>query len=105
MQKMKIGFSLSYCVMDILNGKVREDEVLLIVANTLTETEEEWAHVMNVYANGYWIRNGREGIAIANRLRSKMVEHRRFEKGGTPYWWIAQYNIADGWWVEVDPNN
>lgn len=107
MPKMLIGFSLSFCVFDILNGKVREDEVLLIVSNTLTETEEQWQRVMDVYASGYWIRNPKEGIAIANRLRekSKLVEHRRYEKDTKPYWWLQEFSIADGWWTEVDPNN
>lgn len=105
MPKMKIGFSLSFCVMDILNGTVREDEVLLIVANTLTQTEEQWQHVMSVYSNGYWIRNPKEGIAIAERLRSKLIEHRRYEQGRTPYWWVNEFSLENGWWTEVDPNN
>ena len=99
MATMKIGFSLSYCVKDIIDGKVREDEVLLLIAGTLTPTEEDWQHVMELYSESYWDGHGAEGMAIANRLRSKMIEFRKYPHD---HIWFP---LHTGWWADVDPNN
>jgi hypothetical protein len=53
---MKIGFSYSRCVRDIVDGKVDMDDVLVIVARTSFDPndDEQWAGIWH----GYRTRNG-----------------------------------------------
>ena len=63
-----IGYSLSFCVSDILRGAVREAQVTRIVASTCAPTSGDFDKVLESYAQSYWDRNPEEGIAIARRL-------------------------------------
>jgi len=51
---MKVGFSLSRCVRDIFEGKVALDEVLVIVARTDVDpnNDEHWAQIWDGYLYG-----------------------------------------------------
>jgi hypothetical protein len=53
---MKIGFSFSRCVRDIVDGRVDMDDVLVIVARTSFDPtdDEQWAGIWH----GYRTRNG-----------------------------------------------
>lgn len=46
---MKIGFSLGRCVRDIVNEQVSADDVLVIVASTRFETDEQLKGIINDY--------------------------------------------------------
>jgi hypothetical protein len=46
---MKIGFSLSLCVNDIMNGKVDIDEVLVIITRTKINSADEMYRIMKSY--------------------------------------------------------
>lgn len=65
---MKIGLSLSFCVQDILDGKVAEQDVLCIVSGTKAATQEDWAKLLQGYEI-YWHKNVGEAYNIAVRLR------------------------------------
>ena len=65
---MKIGLSLSFCVKDILQGKVSLDEVEFLVVGTCIEDNEEWEMAKEKYANAYWYDNKEEGKRIAQFL-------------------------------------
>lgn len=65
---MLVGLSLSFCVKDIIEGKVKEDEVLFIVSGTSFEDDVHFREGMERYASYYWSMSPQEGIDIATRL-------------------------------------
>jgi hypothetical protein len=62
------GFSLSFCVSDILKGFVREYEVKRIVASICAPTRQDFLGCLDSYASTYWSENPEEGKAIALRF-------------------------------------
>ncbi len=91
----KVGLSLSFCVSDILRGKIKEEEVKEIIAGTNT-SPEQWDELMKSYKESYWRENPDEGEAIARRLfeAGKIRQPRQEGK--------ATHNIASGYWIEAD---
>lgn len=63
-----IGLSLSLCVADIIAGKVDFNDVRLIIAGTKAATAQQWADVMETYAQNYWSKDPNKGIAVATLL-------------------------------------
>jgi hypothetical protein len=63
-----IGYSLSFCVSDILRGNVKEAEVTKIVASIKAPTRDDFESLLTTYAQTYWRDNPDEGEAIARRL-------------------------------------
>jgi hypothetical protein len=61
---MKIGLSYSRCVRDIVNGNVDIDDVLVIIARTDFDpnNDEQWAGIWAGYAGGSHIR----GLGLSN---------------------------------------
>jgi len=51
---MKYGRSLSFCVKDILSGKVSIDEVGKIVSSTACKTDGDWQELIEIYSRSYW---------------------------------------------------
>lgn len=51
---MKYGRSLSFCVKDILSGKVSIDEVGKIVSSTACKNDEDWQGLIKSYSQSYW---------------------------------------------------
>ncbi len=94
-----IGLSLSACVRDIIENRVNEAEVGLIVAGTRFRNDEELENVLNVYASSSWHSNPEEGIRVANRLikTGKVVQPRLIHNG-------IEMNIANGHWVISNGN-
>jgi hypothetical protein len=69
---MKYGRSLSFCVKDILTGKINERDVALIVTSTACETREDWNRLIRSYANSYWHGfSVVECSTLVNRLLNK----------------------------------
>jgi len=64
----KRGLSLSFCVRDIIIGKIKESDVEKIVTGTSVKTETEWRFLIKQYQKIYWIDNPAEGEAICRRL-------------------------------------
>ncbi len=46
---MKVGFSLGRCIRDIVNDVVSIDDVVVIVAGTRFETQEQLTNIVNEY--------------------------------------------------------
>lgn len=68
-----IGLSLSYCVSDILRGKVKYEEVIKIIVGIVARNAEEWEDVIRSNTNpdnGYtvWIENPEEAARILYQL-------------------------------------
>ncbi len=95
MPDSKVGLSLSFCVLDILHGEVKEEEVKEIIAGTNAASPGQWDEVMRVYRKSYWYENPEEGEAIARRLlRAGKIRQPR-QEGKTAH------NIAKGHWIKA----
>ena len=51
---MRYGRSLSFCVKDILSGKVSISEVGKIVSSTACKNDEDWKSLIDAYSQSYW---------------------------------------------------
>jgi hypothetical protein len=66
------GLSLSFCITDIQNGLVREDQVTRIIASTNARTRADFEKVLDNYADTYWGKHPEEAKSLARRfLRSR----------------------------------
>lgn len=92
----KVGLSLSFCVNDILRGKIREEEVKEIIAATNASTPEKIDEVIGAYKRIYWYKNPEEGEAIARRLFAAGKVRQPRTEGG------KEHNIAAGHWLDAD---
>ena len=92
---MKTGLSLSLCVIDILAGRVRLDDVVLIRANTMARDEEDWEHLVNHYCRSYWRQDPGRAREIVQALRDtgRIHQHRLT---GDPF---AHHPIHEGIWI------
>jgi len=69
LERLKVvGRSLSFCVVDIMEGRVREDAVERIVASTKAPDFSTFEDVLERYADLYWKANPALGKEIAIRL-------------------------------------
>jgi len=91
----KVGLSLSLCVRDILRGKIKEEEVKEIIANT-NASPEQWEGLLRDYKESYWQENPDEGEAIARRLYEAGKIKQPRQEGR------AAHSIAAGHWIEAD---
>lgn len=65
---MVYGRSLSFCVCDIIEGKVKESDVIAMVTSTAFENKEEFEKGIESYARSYWISYPEKGKEIARKL-------------------------------------
>lgn len=56
MEKL-IGLSLSFCIKDIIAGKVDINDVAFFSTGTCARTPEDWADVELIYRETYWGNN------------------------------------------------
>lgn len=49
-----IGLSLSFCIKDILNGKVNLDNVAGIFTSTMIKSDDDLIMVIDLYCDTYW---------------------------------------------------
>ena len=68
---MMIGYSLSFCVSDIIRGLVDIKDVKKIVTPILSETDDEWDLTVAKYAEGYWRENPYRAREIVAQLRAE----------------------------------
>lgn len=64
---MKIGFSLSFCIQDILEGRETEDDLTCIVCGTHFKSLDDFQMLLDRYEERYWGNKGL-GRKIAERL-------------------------------------
>jgi hypothetical protein len=85
---MKVGMSFSFCVKDILEGRIQQEEVAFIYTATRCETSKHWEEVIRQYRLRYWKDNPDKAEEIARyfinnslviqpRLEGKVVRCRR----------------------------
>lgn len=89
-----IGLSVSFCISDIINGKVQESAVEKIVAGTCAYTMKDWEPVIQQYRKSYWRVNPELGEAICWRfIAAGIIDQPRTNGQRPPY-------IQGGYWVE-----
>jgi len=86
------GLSLSFCVSDILHGKVSENQVTKIVASTNAPTAKNFENLLESYADTYWHENPEEGKSIARRFWEAGKIDQPRTRGEEPNW------VGDGHW-------
>ncbi|HNW19703.1 MAG TPA: hypothetical protein PLA53_00875 [bacterium] len=91
----KVGLSLSLCIKNILEGKVKEEEVKEIIAGT-SFAPEKFDELIDLYKKSYWYDNPEEGEAIARRLfAAGKIKQPRMEGGKI-------HSIAEGHWLDAE---
>ena len=96
--KCYCGLSLYGCVYDVLNGKIREEQIAKIFAETCARTEYEFQEIINRYKRFYW-SNDQAGEEIAWRFwRNNLIEQPRLTGNNNGPdsslgRWIAEENI------------
>lgn len=68
---MKIGLSLSLCIKDIIEGRVNQRDVAVIVAGTHATTDAQWDSLIRSYQYDYWQANPKLGAALTHVLRER----------------------------------
>lgn len=92
--KKKIGLSVSFCIADIIKGKVKEKDVEKIIGSTAARNDAEWEGIISDYKETYWKDDPEKGEAILRRLlKAGKIEQPRLQ--GKP-----AHNIASGHWQE-----
>jgi len=76
-----IGLSLSFCIRDIMAGKMLEADVTKIITNTSARTEADWDRLCAGYRQTYWRSFEADAvIALIQRLRAQgKIEQPRLE--------------------------
>lgn len=89
-----IGLSISFCIRDIIEGKVQESDVEKIVANTKCETLQHWQEVILQYRRIFWRKNPELGEALCWRfVADNMIDQPRCRGE-------ESHNISQGHWLK-----
>jgi hypothetical protein len=64
-----IGLSLSRCIKDVIEGRMRVETIDRLVTGTRCVTEADWTECLNGYAQSYWRVNPQWAIRIVRSLR------------------------------------
>jgi hypothetical protein len=95
----KVGLSLSFCIKDIINGLVQEDDVEYIIAGTCASTPDQWDKVLDPYCRIYWKDDPKKAREIAYRfLKEGKIKQPRLSNDGMS----DNYNISLGHWVDSE---
>lgn len=65
-----IGYSLSFCVHDIIEDKVNILDVDMIVAATAARDEADWDKLLDSYCRSYWRKNAPRARKVVAMLRA-----------------------------------
>lgn len=63
-----IGLSLSFCIKDILRGRVAPEDVAFISAGTCAKDAAQWEQVLSDYARAYWYDAPILGVELAREF-------------------------------------
>ena len=94
---MWIGLSLSLCVADIINDRMRVEDVVMIRANAMARSEADWNNVIESYSRHYWRQDPFRAQRVVRLLRDcNRIHQHRLE--GDP---LHQHSISGGIWEAV----
>jgi len=66
---MLVGLSLSFCIMDIIEGRVAEEDVSHIVTGTRAVTEASWDRMVERYSSIYWSEDPQRASELVSSFR------------------------------------
>jgi len=91
-----IGLSISFCVAQIVRGKMPRERVAKIIAGTKADSQEAWDSVIERYRDIYWrgIEDDAEKL-LREMLAEGKIEQPRLVSGQAPC-------LAFGYWVESE---
>lgn len=89
-----VGLSVPLCIRDIMRGKMRLEDVQIIVANCKSEN---WAEAVDCWKKHYWQDNPEKGGSI---LRSLLSAGKIIKPGDDEKVQIAE----TGWWRDPKGN-
>lgn len=93
-----IGLSLSFCVQDILTGKISEDRVKVIVSGASgVKTKKGFAKILAQYGKFYWNQGDTRKEEKFNVKTAKIIAWRLRDEGRIVF---AKINIAHGHWAK-----
>ena len=106
---MKVGLSLSRCMRDIYEGRVEENDVLVIVARTAVDPYDDnhWSQIWNGYLYGGWSNSEWEGMEDHEDGMRKLLcqlyddgkihQPRQFgsHPAHMPYYWLETFVPED----------
>jgi len=89
----KIGLSLSFCILDVIDGKVPFADIEKIIAGThFTDRDHFHTGMKEGYCRTYWRKNPEYALHLAMALwDAGMLDQPRRRREEAP-------NIADGHW-------
>jgi len=91
-----IGLSLSFCIADIIKGKVDENDVVCIVAATSAQCRScDLDKVIETYRATYWESDPDRAENITRRWFNMGKIHQPLLMGK------EHPGVADGWWKEI----
>jgi len=92
-----IGYSLSLCIKDVVEGKVNPNDITMLIVGTKCESEFDWSTVIKAYANRYWSADPHLGIGTTWRLvhAGKIIQPR--------VWGLTAQNLSTyNRWADAD---
>ncbi len=92
-----IGLSVSFCIKDIIEGKVHANDVDYIIGATAASDEADWRKVADLYCKTYWRKNPKVARAILEGFlwQGKIKQPRLIGKD--------PHNIHNEHWMTVEP--
>jgi hypothetical protein len=81
-----VGLSVSFCIQDIVSGKVAYDDVEFIIGGTRAPDTKAWARVFDQYCGGLWRGIEVKAMNILQRLvkEGKIYQPRLFSRFAFP---------------------
>jgi len=86
------GLSLSFCVKDIIEGRVELGRVVCIYTGTMATSEEHWDRLADHYCQHYWRKDPDRARQILTYLREQCMIVQPRVSGREPE------NISTGHW-------
>ena len=97
---MKIGLSLSLCIKDIIEGRVNQRDVAVIVAGTHAETDAQWASLIRSYQADTWQADPAKAAETVYMLRERGQIVQPRANGQTPTSLVLRAR-NEGHWLDV----
>jgi hypothetical protein len=96
---MKIGLSLSFCIRDIIEGRVNEEDVICIISNTKITNMDEFDSCCDMYCKVYWLSNQRRALYLAMKYwqQGRIIQPRTFSNN--------IHYVSDGHWIDLKEVN
>jgi hypothetical protein len=94
---MLTGKSLSFCIRDIIEGKVKESDISSIITSTRANDTKQFVSLCVDYSLDYWYINPELGIEIALRLydegkiiQPRLKNNKFYQDLSTHQYWITE---------------